>query len=213
MSTATLKVSRSREVVRLAFGKTLSYGVLILWTLLTVVPLALDGVLRVQVQRRDLARRLLAPPRPVRQTPMTTTSWWPRSSTIILDYDPDVDTRERLIIESTEIAPTRRLMVQFPGEGGPPTRDRQPPAWRARECVRAAGRHASEDLRGQRSGSIFRSAWVRGAAGQVRQQPHLLVRRHVPHRDPGAVHGFCPGARWGSRASRALSRALIDSGT
>jgi raffinose/stachyose/melibiose transport system permease protein len=37
----------------------------------------------------------------------------PKSLNVILPYDPELDTRERLIIESTTIAPTRRLMVHF----------------------------------------------------------------------------------------------------
>lgn len=108
MAEKTLQTSTSRSI----FAKVLSYVIFVSWTIITVVPLVwmmyssfktneelnkdVYSLPHAMIDNKDDEYVVIAP-----------------QLNIQYPYDPSVDTRPRLIIESTEIAPQRRLMVQF----------------------------------------------------------------------------------------------------
>lgn len=93
-------------------GKTVSYVVFIAWTLITVVPLFWMGYSSFK-SNEELVRDIYAFPHDLFDNANDEYVVIPPSLNVIPDYDTTKDTRERLIIESTTIAPTRRLMVHF----------------------------------------------------------------------------------------------------
>ncbi len=98
--------------IKKALGTTISYIVLISWTLITVVPLLWMGYSSFK-SNEELTRDIYAFPRDLFDSYHHEYVVIPKSLNVVLDYDPIKDPRERLIIESTTIAPTRRLMVHF----------------------------------------------------------------------------------------------------
>lgn len=101
-----------RKKVTLIISKTLSYTVFILWTLITVIPL-LWMLYSSFKSNEELTRDIYSFPYELFDNFNDEYVVIPQALNVILDYDPKVDKRERLIIESTTIAPTRRLMVHF----------------------------------------------------------------------------------------------------
>lgn len=93
-------------------GKIMSYTVFVSWTLITVLPLFWMAYSSFK-SNEELTRDIYAWPHDLFDNYNDEYIVIPPQLNVIPDYDPDVDKRERLIIESTSISPTRRLMVHF----------------------------------------------------------------------------------------------------
>jgi len=93
-------------------GRLLSYIVFISWALITIIPLVWMFYSSFK-SNEELTRDIYALPHDLFDNMDDEYIVIPPALNVVLPYDPDVDTRERLIIESTTIAPTRRLMVHF----------------------------------------------------------------------------------------------------
>lgn len=93
-------------------GNILSYFVFITWTLITILPLFWMTYSSLK-SNEELTRNIYAFPHDLFDNYNDEYIVIPPQLNVIPDYDPDVDKRERLIIESTSISPTRRLMVYF----------------------------------------------------------------------------------------------------
>ena len=93
-------------------GRTVAYAVFTLWALITVLPLV--WMLYSSFKSNDeLIRNPFSLPHDLFDNREDEYLVIPRALNVILPYDPEVDRRERLIIESATISPGRRLMVQF----------------------------------------------------------------------------------------------------
>ena len=89
-----------------------SYGVFITWALITIIPLIWMGYSSFK-SNEELTLDIYALPKALFDNKNDEYVVITKSLNVILPYDPKVDTRERLIIESTTIAPTRRLLLHF----------------------------------------------------------------------------------------------------
>jgi raffinose/stachyose/melibiose transport system permease protein len=95
-----------------ALGRAISYTVFTLWALITVLPLL--WMLYSSFKSNDeLIRNIFSLPHDLFDNREDEFLVIPRALNVILPYDPEVDTRARVIIESATISPGRRLMVQF----------------------------------------------------------------------------------------------------
>ncbi|TFG63581.1 MAG: carbohydrate ABC transporter permease [Spirochaetales bacterium] len=93
-------------------GRIISYVILITWALITVLPLF--WMLYSSFKSNDeLITNVYALPHDLFDNKEDEYVVIPASLNVILPYDPEVDTRERLIIESATISPGRRLMLHF----------------------------------------------------------------------------------------------------
>jgi raffinose/stachyose/melibiose transport system permease protein len=93
-------------------GRTVAYGVFTTWALITVLPLV--WMLYSSFKSNDeLIRNPFSLPHDLFDNREDEFLVIPRALNVILPYDPEKDTRERVIIESATISPGRRLMVQF----------------------------------------------------------------------------------------------------
>ena len=93
-------------------GKALSYTVLTVWALITVLPLV--WMLYSSFKSNDeLIANVFALPHDLLDNRDDEYVVIAPSLNVILPYDPDVDKRERLIIESATISPGRRLLLHF----------------------------------------------------------------------------------------------------
>jgi raffinose/stachyose/melibiose transport system permease protein len=90
----------------------LSYVIFVAWTLITVVPLVWMGYSSFKTNE-ELTLDIYKLPHELLDNYNDKYLVIDRALNIMIDWDPEVDTRERLIIESTTIAPTRRLLVHF----------------------------------------------------------------------------------------------------
>ncbi len=93
-------------------GKTVSYGVFILWTLITILPLVWMFYSSFK-SNEELTRSIYALPHDLIFNSNDEYTVIKPALNLIYPYDRDTDTRERLIIESATISPGRRLMVHF----------------------------------------------------------------------------------------------------
>ncbi|MBI9104223.1 MAG: carbohydrate ABC transporter permease [Spirochaetales bacterium] len=93
-------------------GKVISYFVFGVWILITLVPLVWMGYSSFKTNE-ELNLDIYALPKAMFDNEFDEYVVVKPQLNIIYPYDPKVDTRERIIIESTTIAPTRRLMLQF----------------------------------------------------------------------------------------------------
>jgi raffinose/stachyose/melibiose transport system permease protein len=91
-------------------GTIVSYAVFVLWTLITVVPLAWMGYSSFK-SNEELTLDIYALPKALFDNAEDEYVVIAPAINIVYPYDRETDTRERLIIESTTIAPTRKLMV------------------------------------------------------------------------------------------------------
>ncbi len=93
-------------------GRTLSYIIFITWALITILPLfwMLYSSFK---SNEEMTKNIYAFPRALFDNHDDEYVVIKPDLNTIFPYDPDADTRERLIIESTTIAPRRRLMVHF----------------------------------------------------------------------------------------------------
>jgi len=98
--------------IKHAIGSFISYLVFISWTLITVVPL-IWMLYSSFKSNEELVKDIYALPKALFDNKNDEYVVIPKTLNVILPYDPDKDPRERLIIESTTIAPTLRLMVHF----------------------------------------------------------------------------------------------------
>ena len=93
-------------------GRAVAYIVFTFWALITVLPLI--WMLYSSFKSNDeLIRNPFSFPHDLFDNWNDEYLVIPRALNVILPYDPEVDTRERVIIESATISPGRRLMVQF----------------------------------------------------------------------------------------------------
>jgi raffinose/stachyose/melibiose transport system permease protein len=93
-------------------GRGVSYTVFTTWALITVLPLV--WMLYSSFKSNDeLITNIFALPHDLFVNREDEYVVIPPALNVILPYDPEVDKRERLIIESATISPGRRLMVQF----------------------------------------------------------------------------------------------------
>jgi raffinose/stachyose/melibiose transport system permease protein len=93
-------------------GRTVAYVVFTTWALITVLPLI--WMLYSSFKSNDeLIRSTFSLPHDLFDNREDEFRVIPPALNVILPYDPEVDKRERLIIESATISPGRRLMVQF----------------------------------------------------------------------------------------------------
>jgi raffinose/stachyose/melibiose transport system permease protein len=93
----------------ISIGKIISYIVFGLWTFITIVPLVWMFYSSFK-SNEELTLDIYSLPHGLFDTYNDDYIIINPELNVTLDYDPDVDKRERLIIESTKIAPTRRLM-------------------------------------------------------------------------------------------------------
>lgn len=93
-------------------GKTVSYIVFTTWALITVLPLIWMFYSSFK-SNDELITNIYALPHDLFVNRGDEYTVIPPALNVILPYDPDVDKRERLIIESAEISPGRRLMLHF----------------------------------------------------------------------------------------------------
>ena len=108
MTTSKTPVGRFRQ----GLGLVGSYAIFISWALITIIPLIWMGYSSFK-SNEELTLDIYALPKALFDNKNDEYLVIPKSLNVILPYDPELDTRERLIIESTTIAPTRRLMVHF----------------------------------------------------------------------------------------------------
>ncbi|HOJ99824.1 MAG TPA: carbohydrate ABC transporter permease [Termitinemataceae bacterium] len=94
------------------FGKVISYVVFIGWTLITVIPLLWMGYSSFK-SNEELVRDIYALPHDLFFNKDDVYQVIPKALNVLIPEEIQNDPRERLIIESTEIAPTRRLHVFF----------------------------------------------------------------------------------------------------
>lgn len=104
--------NRSVDTAKGFLGKLVSYVVFIAWTLITVVPLVWMGYSSFK-SNEELVRNIYSLPHDLFDNMNDEYVVIPRALNVIINWDPATDPRERLIIESTTIAPTRRLLVHF----------------------------------------------------------------------------------------------------
>lgn len=93
-------------------GKIVSYIVFVLWALITIVPLIWMTYSSLK-SNEELTRDIYALPYELFNNMDDEYTVIKPDLNTIRDYDPKVDTRERIVIESATIAPGRRLMVTF----------------------------------------------------------------------------------------------------
>ncbi|MDC7240566.1 MAG: carbohydrate ABC transporter permease [Spirochaetales bacterium] len=107
---STKEVSKSS--IGSAVGTTLSYIVFVTWTLITIVPL-IWMLYSSFKSNEELTRDIYALPYDMLNNMDDEYTVIAPSLNLVYDYNPRQDKRERLIIESTTIAPGRRMMVHF----------------------------------------------------------------------------------------------------
>ena len=102
----------SRSTLGSTIGTSLSYLVFIIWTLITIVPL-IWMLYSSFKSNEELTRDIYALPHDLMNNMDDEYTVIAPSLNLVYDYNPRKDKRERLIIESTTIAPGRRMMVHF----------------------------------------------------------------------------------------------------
>ncbi len=93
-------------------GKIVSYLVFTTWALITVVPLIWMFYSSFK-SNDELIRNIFSLPHDLFDNREDEYRVIPPALNVVLPYDPAVDKRERLIIESATISPGRRLMLHF----------------------------------------------------------------------------------------------------
>lgn len=100
------------SMIRRLPGAVASYGIFVAWTLITVIPLVWMAYSSFK-SNEELVLDIFAPPKALFDNMDDEYLVIPDSFSLRYPYDPKVDTRPRLIIESATIAPTRRLFVHY----------------------------------------------------------------------------------------------------
>jgi raffinose/stachyose/melibiose transport system permease protein len=104
----TMEKKTSKHII----GRTIAYIVFISWTLITILPIFWMSYSSFK-SNEELTRNIYAFPYELFHNSTDEYEIIAPQLNVIPDYDVDVDTRERVIIESTSISPGRRLMVHF----------------------------------------------------------------------------------------------------
>ena len=102
----------NERAARGVVGKTISYVVFTIWALITVLPLIWMFYSSFK-SNDELIQDIFSLPHDLFANREDEYRVIPRALNVILPYDPEVDKRERLIIESATISPGRRLMLHF----------------------------------------------------------------------------------------------------
>jgi raffinose/stachyose/melibiose transport system permease protein len=110
MANLTAAVSRKRTTPMGIVSRVFAYIVFCAWGLITILPL-FWMVYSSFKSNEELILDIFAFPHALFDNANDEYVVIEQSLNVILPYDPEKDPRERLIIESTTIAPTRRLMV------------------------------------------------------------------------------------------------------
>ncbi len=105
-------VNNKMSIFWAKFGKIVSYAVFVTWALITIVPLIWMSYSSLK-SNEELTRDIYALPYELFDNKNDEYTVIKPDLNTIRDYDPKVDTRERIVIESATIAPGRRLMVFF----------------------------------------------------------------------------------------------------
>jgi raffinose/stachyose/melibiose transport system permease protein len=100
------------EKTKALTGRTIAYIVLVGWALITILPLFWMTYSSFK-SNEELTRNIYAFPHDLFSNAEDEYVVIAPQLNVIPDYDPETDTRERLIIESVTISPGRRLMVYF----------------------------------------------------------------------------------------------------
>ncbi len=108
----SLSAAASRGASGRVLGRVVSYTVFTTWALITVLPLVWMFYSSFK-SNDELIRNPFLLPHDLFDNRDDEYLVIPPALNVILPYDPEVDKRERLIIESATISPGRRLMVQF----------------------------------------------------------------------------------------------------
>jgi len=93
-------------------GRTVAYFVFTIWALITVLPLVWMFYSSFK-SNDELIRKPFSLPHDLFDNRQDEYVVIPRALNVTLPYDPEVDRRERVIIESATISPGRRLMLHF----------------------------------------------------------------------------------------------------
>lgn len=110
MKTKEIEISTNKTTS--FFSSFFSYAVFISWTLITVLPLFWMFYSSFKTNE-ELNRDIFSWPKVMFDNANDEYLVIPSQLNLMYPYDPSVDKRPRLIIESTEIAPQRRIMVNF----------------------------------------------------------------------------------------------------
>ena len=100
------------DLAKNLLAKLLAYGLFVTWSLVTLLPLFWMFYSSFK-SNGELTRNIYAFPHDLFANYQDEYEVIGPSRNLVLPYDPQKDTRERLIIESTSISPGRRLMVFF----------------------------------------------------------------------------------------------------
>jgi len=105
-------IQKLKKIGGIRISVIVSYAVFIFWTLITVLPL-IWMFLSSFKSNEELTHNVFSAPHDLFDNYNDEYIVIPKELNVTPDYDTDVDTRERLIIESATISPTRRLMYHF----------------------------------------------------------------------------------------------------
>jgi raffinose/stachyose/melibiose transport system permease protein len=105
-------ISKHSKIRGIQPGKIVSYIIFAIWTFITIVPLVWMMYSSFK-SNEELTKDIFSLPHDLFDNFNDEYVVINAELNVVLDWDPATDKRERLIIESTAIAPTRRLMVQF----------------------------------------------------------------------------------------------------
>lgn len=108
----TVLKAGKKPIVGTTLGKIISYIVFIGWALITILPLFWMAYSSFK-SNEEITRNVYALPRALFDNKNDEYIVIKPDLNTIFPYDKEVDTRERLIIESTTISPKRRLMLHF----------------------------------------------------------------------------------------------------
>lgn len=112
MSTSVVEAKKPVQSFLNSLSQAASYAVFIGWALITILPLLWMGYSSFKTNE-ELTRDMFKLPNVLVNSGEHEFVVIERSLNVRLPYNPNIDTRERLIIESTSIAPARRLLVFF----------------------------------------------------------------------------------------------------
>lgn len=144
-------------------GKIISYAVLVTWTLITVLPLFWMSYSSLK-SNEELTRDIFAFPHDLFDNLDDEYTVIAPQLNVIPDYDIEKDPRERLIIESNSISPTRRLMVYFlVKEELPPEIANLQPGDQL--VINQLPRKMQREISWRTMNFNYRSSWTRGALG------------------------------------------------
>jgi raffinose/stachyose/melibiose transport system permease protein len=106
-------MNRQAGAFKMLIGKSIAYIIFVSWALVTIMPLFWMAYSSFK-SNEEITKRVYGLPHDLLFDNINDEYVViPPQLNVIPDYDAEKDTRARLIIESTTIAPTRRLLVHF----------------------------------------------------------------------------------------------------